>query len=106
MKNEKPIWADRQLTSAEAIAIFKSEIWATWTDEQIFRVQAWQQHCCVPFHRFRQAVQRMFTRQVHLHELVSLVDIQREYLKNKSPPTFEEILWLLPIDIYKYKANA
>jgi hypothetical protein len=87
----------KQLTEKEAIEFAKSKIWETWTDEQIVRFQLFQKKLCMDFGRFHQAIESVLGRSVFTHEFGLNYDgIVQEYLGTKEPPTFEEIINLIP----------
>jgi hypothetical protein len=94
MKNEET----KQLTREQAIAIAESKVWENWNDEQVVRFQLFQKYLCMPFDRFHQAIEKVLNRPVYTHEfgMMSAINLKKEYLGVKDPPTFEEIIDLIP----------
>lgn len=88
----------KQLTSKEAIAFSKSNVWEDWDDEQIVRFQLFQEMLCVEFNRFHEAITKVLNRPVYTHEFAFVDELKKEYLGEKEPPTFEEILNLIPAE--------
>ena len=88
----------KQLTEEQAIAFAESGLWETWSDEQIVRFQLYQRKVCLDFSRFMTALNSVLGRSVFTHELAgsNLDNLKREYLGDKQPPTFEEIIELIP----------
>ena len=85
----------KKLTQEQAIALGKSEIWKTWSCEEKVRFQLFQPLLCMPFDVFHEAIEVVLKRPVFTHEF-AFDDIRKEYLKEKQPPTFEEICNLIP----------
>lgn len=91
----------RQFTMDEAKAIFDSGEWKDWTDEEIVKVQLFQDRLCVPWAKFHAAVGKVLGRPVYTHEFAGDTGQQRlidEYLGKRPAPTLEEIVGLLPKD--------
>jgi hypothetical protein len=90
----------KQFTEEQAIAFAKSEVWKDWTDEEIVRLQLFQNRICVDFNRFHRALNAVLKRPVFHHELISknYNNVVEEYLGTKEPPTMEEIINLIPED--------
>lgn len=86
-----------QLTKEQAIAFAESNVWQTWTDEQIVQFQLFQTMLCMDFNRFHQAVEAVLQRPVFTHEF-GFNRITEEYLGTRDAPTFEEIINLIPAD--------
>jgi hypothetical protein len=86
---------DRQLTKEEAIALFESREWSTWTNEQRCGFQLFQECLCMPFDIFQKSVEKTLGRPVFTHEFAS-EGIKSEYLGMKYAPTFSEIADLIP----------
>ena len=93
------IFSGKQLTREQAIAFSQSKIWESWTDEQIVRLQLFQEKLCVPFNRFHEAITNVLNRDVYTHEFgLNYEGIVMEYLGVKDPPTLDEIIRLIPED--------
>lgn len=85
-----------QLTSEQAIEVYESRVWESWTDEQIVRFQLFQDCLAVPFDRFHQAIEKVLGRSVWTHEFANQKGLILEYLGEKPAPSFQEILDLIP----------
>ncbi len=86
----------KQLTKEQAIAFYNSEVWKDMSDLQIVEMQLFQSKLAVPFDVLQQAVEKVFDRPVYTHEFANKENLQREFLGDKEPPTFEEIFALIP----------
>ena len=87
----------KQITKEQAIAIGKSEVWKTWTDEEIVKFQLYQDKLAVPFSRFHQAVEKVLGHPVWTHEFgLNYQGLVQEYEGKKAKPSFEEIMGLIP----------
>lgn len=89
---------EKQLTTEQAIELAKSGIWKEWTDEQIVRFQLFQTKLCMDFSRFHEAMGKVLDRPVFTHEFADQESLIKEYLGTKPPPTFEEIIDMIPKD--------
>lgn len=85
-----------QLTEQQAIAFGESGVWKGWTDDQIVRFQLFQTRLCIPWNRFHEAITKVLGRPVYTHEFAIEGHLTKEYLGEKTAPTFEEILDLIP----------
>lgn len=85
----------KQLTSEQAIEFAKSGIWKDWSAEQIVRFQLFQTMLCMDFSSFHQAMEVVLKRPVFTHEFASHA-LKEEYLGTKEPPTYQEIIDLIP----------
>jgi len=85
-----------QFNKKQAIAIAESGIWKEWSDEEIVRVQLFQNLLCMKFSRFHEAVEKILKRPVYTHEFAFKDNLVQEYLGNKQAPTFDEIINLIP----------
>ena len=88
----------KQFTKEQAIAFYESKEWENWTDEQIVRLQLFQDKLCIPFSRFHKAMEGVLDRPVWTHEFGFRRQLIDEYLGVKKKPTFDEILNLIPED--------
>ena len=86
----------KELTKEQALKIYNSGAWKTWSDEQIVRLQLYQDRLCVDFGRFHEAVEKVLGRGVWTHEFAFPQSLRDEYEQKKPAPTFEEIFGLLP----------
>jgi hypothetical protein len=87
-----------QLTKEQAIAIAESGEWEKWTDEEIVKLQLFQDRLCVPFDRFHQAIEKVLGRPVWTHEFAFIENLREEYRKERPQPTMAQILDLIPGD--------
>jgi hypothetical protein len=85
----------KQLTEKQAIKFANSGVWKNWTPEQIVEFQLFQELLCMPFGDFHEAVEIVLKRPVWTHEFASK-GIEKEYLKLKPAPSFDEIINLIP----------
>jgi hypothetical protein len=88
----------KQFTKEQAVAFYKSEVWKGWSHEQIVRMQLFNDFLAVPFDVFHEAIEDVLGRSVWTHEFAYRDELIKEYLKEKEPPTFEEIINLIPKD--------
>jgi len=84
----------RQITREQAIFIGESRIWESWTDDQIVRLQLFQDKITIPFTQFHTSLSRVLWRPILTHEFSSanIGDLQKEYLKMKPAKSPGEIL--------------
>jgi hypothetical protein len=86
----------KQMTEKQAIKIANSEIWKDMTDEEIVKFQLFTDRLCMPFGEFHRAIETVLQRPVYTHEFAFVDNLKKEFLKEKLPPTFEEICNLIP----------
>jgi hypothetical protein len=88
----------KQLTEKEAIEFGKSGVWKEWDDEQIVRLQLFQNLCCVGFTRYQNAMSKILDRPVYSHEFMASNrdSLMQEYLGTKPESTLDEIINLIP----------
>lgn len=96
----------KQFTKEEARAILESRAWTKWTDNQILRLQLFQENLCMPFGTFHCALERYLGRPVYTHT----IEHQRsrlllEFLGNNMAPTLEEIMLLVPANITRKNSS-
>lgn len=89
---------EKQLTSEQAIALGKSEFYKNMSAEQIVKFQLFQDKLCMPFNIFHSAVEKTLQRPVYTHEFAYVENLRKEFLGEVKPPTFEEIVDLIPKD--------
>lgn len=94
--SEKSKWAEKQLTTEQAIAMADSGVWKEWTAEQVVGFQLFQENLCMDFNHFHKCVQEVFGRRVFTHEFAFHDELVKEYLGAKETPTFEDIINLIP----------
>jgi len=88
----------KELTEAEAIALAKSGWWKGQNPRKIVLFQLWQRRLCMDFGDFHKAVEEALGRSVWTHEFVDQKSLQKEFLGDKSAPTMEEIMDIIPAD--------
>ena len=82
-----------------AIALAQSDWWLARTARQIAKFQLFTVELCLPFGVFHRAVEETLGRPVLIHEFGLDVDgLIHELIGERDPPTFAEILALLPAD--------
>lgn len=96
MQETKQKWAEIQLTEQQAIQFGESEVWKTWTPEQVVRFQLFQRKICLDFSHFMMCLRIVLDLPVYTHELCNMDYLKEEYLGVKSAPTFGEIINLIP----------
>ncbi len=88
----------KQFTREQAVRLAKTKFWEELTHDQIARFQLFQRCLCMPFSVFHKSVEKVLKRPVWSHEFASTDALSKEYLGEKEPPTFDEIVALLPQD--------
>ena len=86
----------KQLTKEQAIAIYESRGWESWTDAEIVKLQLFQDYLCIPFDRYHEAIENVLGRPVWTHEFAFRDLLIAEYKKEKPMPSFEDICNLIP----------
>jgi len=88
----------KEITREQAVALAKSGIIELLPDEDIVKFQLFTDRLCMDFGRFHEAVEKVLGRSVWTHEFgtVGMEQLRREFLGEKKPPTFEEIINLIP----------
>ena len=94
--SEKGKWAEKQLTTEQAIAMADSGVWKEWTAEQVVRFQLFQEKLCMDFSYFQKCMQDVLGRPVWTHEFAFRDELVKEYLGVKETPSFDDILNLIP----------
>ena len=85
-----------QLTEKQAIAFYDSEVWKDWTSRQIAEFQMEQDRLCIPFDVFHKAMEETLGRPVWIHEFAFRDNLRKELYGEKSAPSLEEIINLIP----------
>ena len=89
----------KQLTKEQAIAFADSKVYKDMTYKEIAEFQINQELLCMPFNIFHEAVEKTLDRSVFTHEFgLNSEGIKAEIMEGKDPPSFEEILNLIPED--------
>jgi len=90
--------AMKQMTEEQAIALWNSKRWESWSDEQIAHFQLHQERICIPYYRFHGALQAELGRPVLLHELGNAERLIEEYEGKRDKPTLLDIREMLPLE--------
>ena len=77
-----------QLTREQAIELAESGIWKEWTDEEIVKLQLYQDCLCMDFSRFHEAVESVLGRSVRTHEFAFADGLREEYEGKRGKPSF------------------
>lgn len=87
----------KQLTKEQAIAFYENKCYENMTYRQITEFQMEQERLCMPFDVFHKALEETLGRPVFTHEFALNRDgLQKELYGEKEPPTFEEVISLIP----------
>lgn len=87
------------LTKEQAIRLVESNWWVGMSHRDIAMFQLHEPRLCMPFDKFHEAVEKALGRPVFTHEFgLNWYGLQKELRGEKDPPTFEEILGLIPPD--------
>lgn len=86
------------LTREQAIELYDSKIWVQWSNEEIVKLQLYQDCLCLPFGRFHEAAEKVLGRPVWTHEFAFADRLREEYESKAPKPTFEDIVGLIPED--------
>jgi len=84
------------MTKEAAIRLAESGWWREICPEGIVSFQLFEDRLCMDFGDFHQAVEKVLGRPVFTHEFAFAEKLQKEFLREKPAPTFEEILQLIP----------
>jgi RNAse (barnase) inhibitor barstar len=83
----------------QAIALSDTEWWKTKTHREIAEFQMQTSELCCPFDVFHEAIEKTLGRPVFTHELgLNFDGLWDELFDGAQPPTFLEILDLIPED--------
>ena len=87
----------KQLPKEQAIAFAESESYKDMSHRDIAEFQINQEKMCMPFSIFHEAVEKTINRPVFTHEFgLNYKGIKAEIMDGKEPPSFEEIINLIP----------
>lgn len=88
------------MTHEQAVELAESCFWEDMTPRERAEFQLFEDRLCMPFDVFQEALVEVLDRHVYTHELGSenLENLKREFLGEREPPTFDEILALIPKD--------
>ena len=82
----------KQLTRKEAVKIYESELWKTWSDEYLAYFQVRQERLFMPFDEFHRVVEQELGRPVFTHEFADPHTLVSEMEGIIPAPTFEQII--------------
>lgn len=86
------------MTRKQAVALYESGWWEGRTPEDLVSFQLFEDRLCMPFTVFHEAMEKALGRPVWTHEFAFRDGLQKEFLKERPAPTFEEICNLIPAD--------
>lgn len=69
----------KQFTKKQSLKIYKSDIWKDMSNEEIVKLQLYQECICVPFKVFKDAIKSVLGRDVYTHEFTQPGLLKREY---------------------------
>jgi hypothetical protein len=85
------------MTKEQAIELANTGWWKDKTAYEIVLFQLFEEKLCMDFSAFHEALERVLGRPVYIHELgIAHDDIVKEFLGEKTPPTLDEIVSLIP----------
>jgi len=87
-----------QLTEAQAKEFYDSGAWKEMSHVNRATFQLFQERLCMPFDVFHEAITKTLQRPVYTHEFAFVDLLRKELLGEKPPPSFEEIIELIPAD--------
>lgn len=83
----------------EAIELYKSEFWESMSYRDIALYQLFTDRLCMPFEVFHKAIEKTLGRPVFTHEFgFNIEGLKKEIMGQKPPPTFQEVIELIPKD--------
>lgn len=89
----------KQLSKEEAIEFSEKKLWEGLSHRQRAEFQLQQKLLCMPFSVFHEATEKALGRPVWTHEFgLNKEGLKQELFNGKAPPTFEEIVNLIPKD--------
>ncbi len=88
-----------EITKEEAIALSKTSWWTKVSKKEAATFQLFTSCLCMPFDVFHEYLEKSLGRPVFTHELgMNLDGIKKELMGEAGPPTFGEIIGLIPAD--------
>ena len=89
----------KQLTKEEAIAFYENKLYEKMSAKERAQFQLVQDKLCMPFDVFHEAVEEALGRPVWTHEFaLNREGLIKELNGEQEPPTFEDIINLIPED--------
>ncbi len=86
----------QQLTKEQAIRFYESGVWQDMSAQEKVEMQLFQDRLAMPFGEFLQAMESVLGRPVYTHEFADKDSLQKEFLGEIAPPTFDEIVGKIP----------
>lgn len=86
----------KELAQEEAIALYNSKWWLEKSPREIVAFQLFTERLCLPFDVFHESVEKTLGRPVFTHEFAFADNLKKEFLGERSSPTFEEVMNLIP----------
>lgn len=84
------------LTREQAVALHESKFWESQTYRQRAEFQLFEERLCMPFGVFHEAIEKTLGRPVFTHEFAFIDGLRKEFLGERSAPSLEEIINLIP----------
>ena len=81
-----------------AITLANSEWWKELTAREVVEFQLSTKELCLPFGEFHRLIEEALGRPVFTHEFASIEHLHSELRGEKPPPSFEEILSIIPAE--------
>ena len=89
----------KELTEEQAIALAVSEFWKDMSYQARAEFQMNTERLCMPFDVFHEAMEKALGRSVWTHEFaLNPEGLRKELTGEAEPPTFKEIMNLIPED--------
>ena len=86
----------KQLTPEQAIKFSESGAWEELSLIDRARFQLEQDLLCMPFDKFREAIEKALGRPVWTHEFIDQQRLKDELYELKPKATFDEIMEMIP----------
>ena len=86
------------MTKEQAVALSETRFWEEMTIEQRAAFQLFEDRLCMPFDVFHEAVEQALKRPVWTHEFADQEALRKEFLGDKSAPTMQEIIEMIPAE--------
>lgn len=83
----------------QAIKLYESKFWEKMSYRDRATFQLFEEKLCMPFDVFHEAMEKTLNRPIWTHEFgVNYEGLKKELLGEKTAPSFEDILNLIPED--------
>ena len=80
----------------EAVSLWETGFWKEMSEKDIAEFQLFESKLCLPFSVFHAAVEKVLKRPVWTHEFADTKKLRQEFLGERSAPTLEQIINLIP----------